>query len=131
MNGTRVISRLRDDRGAAAVEFALVLPVLISLLLGIMEFGNIYNAQITLTAAAREGARTMAIKNDPVAARNAVRGALTLNPAPTDAQISVTPTTCANGLTDTVTVTYPLPALTGFFGQSFTLQGKGVMRCGG
>ncbi|WP_137122227.1 TadE/TadG family type IV pilus assembly protein [Segeticoccus rhizosphaerae] len=45
------------DRGAAAVEMALVLPLLIVLLFGIIDFGRIYTAQIQLSQAAREGVR--------------------------------------------------------------------------
>jgi hypothetical protein len=47
----------RDERGAAAVEFALVMPLLILLLFGIIEFARVWNARQTLTDAAREGAR--------------------------------------------------------------------------
>ncbi len=53
------------ERGAVAVEFALLAPVLVMLLLGIMEFGRAYNAQVTLSSAAREGVRVMAIGQQP------------------------------------------------------------------
>ena len=53
-------SKYREN-GAAAVELAVVLPVLILILLGIIQFGIILNAQITLTSAAREGARHAAV----------------------------------------------------------------------
>ena len=49
------------DRGAAAVEFALLLPVLLLLVFGIIDFGRALNASITLTQAAREGARLAAV----------------------------------------------------------------------
>jgi len=52
---TRTI--IKDQNGATAVEFALILPLLVLLLFGIIEFGLIlYNKQI-ITNAAREGAR--------------------------------------------------------------------------
>lgn len=50
-----------NEEGQGIVEFALVLPIFIMFLLGIMEFGWMFNAQITTTSAAREGARTRAI----------------------------------------------------------------------
>ena len=50
-----------DEKGQGLVEFALVLPLFIIFLLGIIEFGWMFNAQITTTSAAREGARTRAI----------------------------------------------------------------------
>lgn len=51
----------RRDGGAAALEFALVIPVLILLLVGIIEFGFMFQAQLALTHAAREGARMAAV----------------------------------------------------------------------
>lgn len=45
------------ERGAALIEFALLLPLLLMLLLGIVSVGIAYNHQITLTHAARESAR--------------------------------------------------------------------------
>jgi hypothetical protein len=47
----------RDDRGANLVEMALVLPLLLMLFMGIVDFGRAYYSYVTLTNAAREGAR--------------------------------------------------------------------------
>jgi Flp pilus assembly protein TadG len=44
-------------RGAALVEFALILPILLMLFLGIVEFGVLMMHQLTLVQVAREGAR--------------------------------------------------------------------------
>jgi Flp pilus assembly protein TadG len=49
--------RFRNDSGAAAVEFALVLPLLMVMLFGIFEFGRAWNIYQVITDAAREGAR--------------------------------------------------------------------------
>lgn len=122
--------KTKGQRGAAAVEFALVLPVLVLLLLGILEFGRLYQVQTTLSQAARVGVRTMAVKNDAGAARTAAQ-----NAAPTLAvagsQIAVTPGSCSSGGTASVVITYPYHFLTGMFGAAVTLTGKGVMQCGG
>ncbi|MGI5838273.1 MAG: TadE/TadG family type IV pilus assembly protein [bacterium] len=48
---------LRGEQGQSLVEFALILPLLILLVTGIMQFGSIYNDYIVLQNAAREGAR--------------------------------------------------------------------------
>jgi Flp pilus assembly protein TadG len=48
---------IRDESGAQAVEFILVLPLLLMLLFGTITGGMLYNQQLTLTQAAREGAR--------------------------------------------------------------------------
>jgi Flp pilus assembly protein TadG len=127
--------RLRGERGASAVEFALIVPLLILLVLGIAEFGHAFQVQGTLSAAAREGVRTMALQNDPAAARTAARtAAASLRPAVTNAQIAISPAACpANGGNTTVrmTISYPMPYLTGFFGSGLGLTGTGVMRCNG
>ena len=129
-------NRLRDEHGAGAVEFALIVPLLLVLVLGIAEFGHAFQVQGTLSAAAREGARVMALQNDPAAARTAVRDATpTLDPAVTNAQITVTPAACpatsTTPATVRVTIAYPMPFLTGFFGAGIGLTGTGVMRCNG
>lgn len=51
----------RARRGQALAEFALVLLPLLLVLLGIIQMGLVFNAQVTITNAAREGARTATI----------------------------------------------------------------------
>ena len=48
-----------SERGAAAVEMALVLPLLLIVLGGLVDLGRAFYTQIVLTAAANEGARTV------------------------------------------------------------------------
>ncbi|OGS70228.1 MAG: hypothetical protein A2Y96_00535 [Firmicutes bacterium RBG_13_65_8] len=48
---------MRNRRGQALVELALVIPVLLALVLGIVEFGRLFSAYMTIQHAAREGAR--------------------------------------------------------------------------
>ena len=62
--------RQARDRGATAVEFALLLPLLLLIVFGIIDFGRALNAQITLTQAAREGARLAALGEANVASRH-------------------------------------------------------------
>src|SRR5215472_18044642 len=70
------------DRGAAAVEFALLLPLLLLLVFGIIDFGRAINAQITLTQAAREGARLAALgQPNVVSGTQAAATGLSLSPA--------------------------------------------------
>jgi Flp pilus assembly protein TadG len=52
--------RLRSRRGAAAVEFAVVMPLLLLLLLGTWEVGRLVQVDAILSNAAREGARVAA-----------------------------------------------------------------------
>lgn len=120
-----------SERGAVAVEFALLAPVLLMLLLGITEFGRAYNVQISLSSAAREGVRVMAIGNNPAAARTAVQNSVTaLQPALSDANITFSPSICTAGAQMTLKITYSLPTMTGIAGP-FPMEGRGVMLCGG
>lgn len=48
---------LRDESGATAVEFVLILPLLLALIFGLIDFGRIGFVQVSVTAASREGAR--------------------------------------------------------------------------
>ena len=54
----------RDQDGAAAVEFALLLPLLVLLLFGMIEFGLAFNTRIQATNAAREAARRAVVGID-------------------------------------------------------------------
>ena len=49
--------RRPGERGQALVEFAILIPVLTTMLLGMLEFGTAFNHQLTLGYAVREGAR--------------------------------------------------------------------------
>lgn len=70
----RKLKLFNGEKGQSLVEFALVLPVLMLILLGIIEFGWLFNAKITLTSAAREGARVYAIEGkDQTLITNAVK----------------------------------------------------------
>lgn len=55
------VGRLRQEDGQALVEFAIVVPLLLMLVTGIIQFGLVFNKYITLTDAARNGAQTLAI----------------------------------------------------------------------
>lgn len=52
----------RDDKGAAALEFGLILPILILLVLGIISFGYMLSFRQALSQAAAEGGRAAAVK---------------------------------------------------------------------
>jgi Flp pilus assembly protein TadG len=54
-------TRSRDERGASAVEFALVLPILVLFLFGIITYGYMFSVRQALTQAAAEGARAAAV----------------------------------------------------------------------
>ena len=100
-----------DEHGAAAVEFALLLPLLVLLLFGLIQFGLAFNTRIQATNAAREGARMAVVGIDNfadvgggVAFWDAVRQDAGLS----DIDNCVLATTDVVGGTLTVTFDYPL-----------------------
>ena len=148
----------RRDRGAAAVEMALVMPLLILMVMGIIDFGRIFNGQIQLSQAAREGARIAALGTPGSftvdTARARTKAALT-NPALQGTPqwtctattgcinvdvVSINPTTGVTSLATQnavcsssanlgrVTVSIPYDKI--LFGPT-TLSQKAVMKCAG
>ena len=61
----RMQTKFRSESGASAVEFALLLPVLMMVLFGIIEFGFALYQQAILTNASREGARLGIVQSIP------------------------------------------------------------------
>jgi Flp pilus assembly protein TadG len=59
----------RGDSGASAVEFALVVPLLLLIVFGIINFGTLFSQQLTINNGVREGARR-AVVADPAAPRS-------------------------------------------------------------
>ena len=127
--------RMKSDRGAAVVEFALVVPLLIVLVMGIAEFGRAFFIQATMAGAAREGARAMALADPasagPAAGTTAAQNALSPITGPTFTPGPACPASGATPANATYTITWDMPSITGMFGATFKLTGKGVMRCNG
>jgi hypothetical protein len=129
--------RTPRDHGAAAVEFALLLPMLLLLIFGIIDFGRALNAQITLTQAAREGARL-----DALGKLNVVAGTRAAATGLSPVTVTVTsscPVNAGAGVNAVVTAKYafkfvtPVSSIAHMFGSSFgagmTLSATGVMPC--
>lgn len=119
----------RDDTGAAAVEMALVLPFLLLLLCGIIDFGLAFNARVSLTHAAREAAREYALNQDLGDAETRANDAAPLF----DGGVTADAAPCTFGNEATVMLTAPYQFIFPFVGAlaGDTMQAKGVMRCGG
>jgi len=121
--------RRGNDQGTVAIEFALIVPALLLLLFGVIQFGRAYNAKIELTGAVREGARALALgSDDPVA--------VTVDAAPgldaTYISVETSDGPCTVGEPVTVTATYPFTISIPFWGNpTVDIAAEGVMRCGG
>ncbi|HEY6276044.1 MAG TPA: TadE/TadG family type IV pilus assembly protein [Streptosporangiaceae bacterium] len=113
------------DRGAAAVEFALLLPVLLLIVFGIIDFGRALNAQITLTEAAREGARLASVGDV-----TSVVVAQTQAAAPTLTGMTVIVVPCPAGAglgtNAVVTASYPFSFITPIGAVASLLGGHGL-----
>jgi Flp pilus assembly protein TadG len=119
--------RLQGDKGAAMVEFAIVLPVLLLILLGIIEFGRAWNAQESIQAAAREGARELAVNpGDDV---KSVVVSRAVGVGLTTADVNQSGCTAPGGTPATITVTKDFSFMALPFGP-IELEATGVMRCG-
>jgi Flp pilus assembly protein TadG len=121
-----IVKRLRHEEGQGMVEFAMVLPILMAVMLGIVQFGIIFNNYETLTDASRVAARKAATARwgggGAAAARQAAKDSTgNLNQAKLGIDIQACPPgtyPCPNGATDptnwtttgyevTVKLTYP------------------------
>jgi Flp pilus assembly protein TadG len=126
------------DRGSVAVEFALLLPILLLRVFGIIDFGRALNAQITLTQAAREGARIDAL-NGPNLVSRTQAAATGLSSVGVNVVHQCVAGDAVKGLDAQVQTTYsfsfvtPVGAIAGLLGKGFgspiTLSAEGDMPC--
>ncbi len=114
------------QRGSAVVEFALVLPLVLVVLLGIVEVAVVARSEIQLIHAAREGAREAAASPDTRRSAAAVRSAL--GAAGDRARVSVSrPSRVGDRATVTVSLRHTIAAP--FFGGfSLDLHARSTMR---
>lgn len=118
-----------------------MLPILLLLIMGTIDFARAYNAHISLSGGAREGARALALGTG-----DAVQTTKDAAPSipPDEITVTLDPADCSSnaGLPAKVTASYdfyyitPISGLMDLFGGSglvspITLNGIGVMRCGG
>ena len=118
-----------NQRGQTMTEFALVMPILLFLLLGIIQFGIVFNNYLDLTDATRAGARKAAVSRqtlDPsgpagVATQAVINSAgdLTLTSTNVTVQTNGSDGVNAWGAGDDVTVTASYPYKIDLFGFVF------------
>jgi Flp pilus assembly protein TadG len=136
------------EKGASAVEFAIVLPVLIVILFGIIEFGLILYDKAVITNASREGARRGIVYHEPGTITSSGVAAdivntvniYTANYLISFGSVPAVPLTTVSGdcfspgTALSVTVTYPytflvLPDFVSTLGGGITLNASTVMNC--
>ncbi|HHY97217.1 MAG TPA: pilus assembly protein [Firmicutes bacterium] len=131
----RRLSRLfaKSEKGQALVETALVLMLLLLLFGGIVEFGRILQASLTVTAASREGARVGILGKTDDEIKEVVKTAAgTLDPDKLQIDIAPPAADRKRGESLTVEVKYPveivIPIISAIIPGPFDVYGRTVMR---
>jgi len=128
----------KREKGQNLVEFALILPVFLLLVVGMAEFGRGWMTRNILTGAAREGARMAAVEPDSpssiaqgLAAATAVLNSAGINVPPAIVTVDTSPPTPFPAVQVDVSYTVSV-LLTGFIpglpGPTFNLTGTATMR---
>jgi Flp pilus assembly protein TadG len=112
MKAKRIRKTRKNEMGQSLVEFALVVPLLLLLLIGIAEFGQAWMTRNIMTGAAREAVRMYAVKDDTAAAR--ARADQILSSAGLDsARATITDNVFGESVSYTINYRFPV-ALVGF-----------------
>lgn len=128
---SRSWERLHQERGAAAVEFALLAPILILLVFGIIQFSIVYNQVQGLHAAAREGARLGSLPSSSAGEIEA-RVAEALDGIPLNNGYTITELTTCEGDAETsvVRIQADYNIVIPVWGEAAkTLSGRGEFKC--
>lgn len=126
----------KTQRGQAVVEMALVLPILIMLIFGIIEFGRILNTYMIVTNLSREGARHGATGGTDVQIIAAVKNGTNSNQVnPNNLTVTITPSAAApraRGSSVGVRVSFPVdiiaPVIGSVIGDPYTVISETTMR---
>jgi Flp pilus assembly protein TadG len=127
------LKSLKNQEGQALVEFALILPILLLLVMGILQFGMMLNSYLSIENASREGARAGIIGRSDTEIKNTV---ISTSPSldPNNVIVTITPTEAnrKSGETLTVKVTYnfilTVPIISSLFNNGIELNGQTSMR---
>ena len=134
MNGkrTRIRHDQRHQRGTAVVEMAVVTPLLLALVFGVIEFGWVFMVRQTLANAAREGCRTAVLQNSTSQQVADRVDSFMSSAGLTNYTLDYTPSNPPNDVIETVHITIPYQDISlvgSFFGPiNFDLGSTCTMR---
>lgn len=124
---------LKEQKGQALVEFAIVLPIILLLVMGILQFGMMMNSYIAIQNAAREGARAGIVGCTDTEIQNTI---ISTSPSldASNLTVSITPNGANRKSGDTLTINisynYKLivPIISSLFKNVVVLTGQTSMR---
>lgn len=122
----RMLKKIRKEEGQGLVEFALLLPIFLLLVLGMMEYGWMLNAKITVNSAAKEVARTAVVADGRTIEEKVAEAKSRLDISPVTI---VANTSATSGQALVVTVSTEVTPLVGFFfHDAQTISSQATMR---
>ena len=127
------MNKLKNKKGQAMVEFVLILPVFLLLLLGMVDLSRVISANFVIDNAARSAARIGVVSNSDADIIAAIEnGTESLNEAVITYTITPTEGTRGPGDELTVEINYTVdiltPIVSNVLGDSIPISGKTIMR---
>lgn len=127
------MKNIKNQKGQALVEFALILPILLLLIMGIIQFGMVINAYLSIQNAAREGARAGIVGNTDLEVTTIM---IATSPSLREEYLSITITpteinrSAGEPLTVKVSYSYPIiiPIIDSLFSDTILLNAETSMR---
>jgi len=122
-----------NQKGQSIVEFAIILPILLLVVMGIFQFGLMFNAYLTVENVTREGARTGALGGSNTEIKSVIVSAA-FNLDSDRLTVNITPNESGRNSGDTLTVkvTYSyeltVPIISDLFGDEIELAAQTSMR---
>jgi Flp pilus assembly protein TadG len=127
------MNSIKNQKGQSLVEFAIILPIILLLLMGIVEFGMMLNSYLTIQNVTREGARLGIVGGSDVEIKTLIT-TISPNLTPADLTVNITPSEASrnSGDTLTVSVTYnyhmTVPIISALFNNLMVLRAQTSMR---
>lgn len=128
-----IFRKLNNKRGQALVELAILLPLLLTILMGIFEFGRVFNAYLIISHASREGARSAVVGKEDIEVITRVKDSIFyLDPTKLTITLSPGKSMRTRGGAVTVNLKYNIdiivPIIDTIIPDPLTLESKTVMR---
>lgn len=127
------MNTIRNQKGQSLVEFAIILPIILLLLMGIVEFGMMLNSYLTIQNVAREGARLGIVGGSDLEINTLIKS-ISPNLTPADITVNIVPVEGSRKSGDTlkVSITYnyhmTVPIISALLNNVIVLKAQSSMR---